>query len=88
MRRFEDLLRSLGLSPQDVVPADGKGYWRVKGGCKGGEQCRHAFRGELGPCDGKVGLTLSYGEHGVRDQRGRWVRPYRVWEEARKTTKP
>lgn len=56
------------------------GYWRVKAGCPGGSQCVHAFRIMGGWCNGKTELTVSFSEHGVRDDKGRWVKPYRAWE--------
>ncbi len=73
-------LRDMRLKPDDVEMTDSKGYWAVKGGCRGGLECRHAFRGELGPCEGGTRLTIYYAEHGVRERNGRWVSPYRIWE--------
>lgn len=84
IENFKRFLSSQSLTLADVDISDTKGFWYVKDGCKGGEQCRHAFRGELGPCDGKGKLIVSYSEHGLRERNGRWIRPYRVWEEMKK----
>lgn len=65
----------------DLEITDTKGYWRVKGGCKGGDECSHAFRSALGSCGGGE-LTISFSEHG-RDEKGRFLRPYREWEKWR-----
>lgn len=78
---FETFLRSrydLGLD--DVEPADEKGYWNVKGGCKGGSQCKHAFAVAMGPCDGGERLTIYFSEFGIRNPRGLWMDPYRTWK--------
>lgn len=69
------------LTPDDVVLSDVPGYWRVKEPCPGGKQCRHAFRGALGPCAGGGTLTLKYAEYGLRNERGQFVSPYRYWRE-------
>lgn len=69
------------LDDPELEPTETPGYWRVKGGCPGGNNCRHAFRGVLGPCDGGTKLTRSY-----RDsyrENGRFVSPYRTWRKAR-----
>ena len=68
------------ISPDMLERTNTPGYWRVRGGCPGGERCVHAFRGALGPCDGGVELTISYAEHGKRDRKGRFIKPYRAWE--------
>lgn len=70
------------LDPLLLIPAESRGYWEVPGGCPGGEQCRHAFRAALGPCQGGTAMSVSFFEHG-RDDRGRFVRPYREWERQR-----
>jgi hypothetical protein len=64
---------------EDLEPTPVPGYWRVKGGCPGGADCRHAYRDAIGPCDGGHPLTIPYMEPGARDHRGRYVSPYRVW---------
>ncbi len=71
------------LSLSDVTPTATRGYWRVIKGCRGDMECKHAFRSVMGPCDGSTELTIHFSEHGFRDRKGRWVRPYRVWEEMR-----
>jgi hypothetical protein len=63
----------------DLEPAQSRGNWRVKGGCPGGKDCRHAFRGALGPCAGGGDLIISFSQPG-RDEKGRFLRPYRYWE--------
>jgi len=68
------------IRPDMLERASSPGYWRVKGGCPGGNDCCHAFRGALGPCDGGGELTIYFAEHGKRDIKGRFVRPYRTWE--------
>lgn len=73
-----------GITPDMLERASTPGYWRVKDKCPGGERCRHAFRGVMGPCDGDVELTISFSEHGQRDAKGRFVKPYRAWEAWRK----
>lgn len=65
----------------DLEPSPAPGYWRVKGGCPGGERCTHAFRGALGPCAGGVDLTVYYRDP-TRDARGRFASPYRTWLKA------
>ena len=67
----------------DAVISDVRGSWTRKRPCPGGAECRHAFRGALGPCGGGTKLSLTYAEYGKRDSRGRFVRPYRAWEELR-----
>lgn len=69
---------------EDIEATNSSGYWRVKNGCPGGKDCRHAFRGALGSCDGSTDLTIYFSEHGKRDEKGRWIKPYRVWEILRK----
>lgn len=71
------------LTVDMLEPTDSRGYWRVIGGCKGGDQCTHAWRGVLPACDGGVELTVSFNEIGKRHPNGRYVRPFRVWEAAR-----
>jgi len=82
---FESYIRLYhpNIDPNTLETTASKGYWRVKGGCPGGAQCVHAFRGALGAFDGTVELTVSYAEHGVRDGQGRFVRPHREWERQR-----
>lgn len=84
MDDFEWFLRNYHphLTVADLELTDTRGYWRVKGGCLGGEACRHAFRGEFGPCQGGGELTLYFIQPG-RDSLGRFLRPYRYWEAAR-----
>ena len=65
-------------SPDEIEPTDVPGYWRVKAGCPGGERCKHAFRGALGPCNGETELTLHFEEHNAREN-GRFVSPRRAW---------
>lgn len=72
------------LSVKDLEPTATPGYWRVRGGCPGGANCIHAFRGALGACEGSTPLTISYAEWGARDARGRYVDPYREWKQARR----
>ncbi len=79
LRSYLDLYHP-HIKIDDLEISDSKGYWRVKGGCKGGINCTHAFRRALGPCEGKTDLTISFSEHGKRDENGRWINPYRVWE--------
>lgn len=68
-----------GISKNDLEVSDVRGYWKLKKPCPGGEQCRHAFRGELGPCKGGGELVISFSQRD-RDARGRFLRPYREWE--------
>lgn len=67
------------LTVDDLEITDSRGNWRVKAGCPGGENCRHAFRGYIGPCDGGTELIVHFAEYG-RDAKGRFLRPYREWE--------
>jgi len=77
LQSFLDL-NHRGVQVGDLDITDTPGYWKVRSGCSGGQHCRHAFRGELGPCDGTTELTIYFAEHG-RDSKGRFLRPYRVW---------
>lgn len=43
----------------------------------------HAFRGQFGPCQGGQALTISFAEHGKRDEKGRFVPPFREWKRQR-----
>lgn len=63
----------------DLEPTEIPGYWRVKVGCPGGKNCRHAFRGALGPCYGGGEMTIAFSQPG-RDRYGRFLRPHRYWE--------
>lgn len=85
-KRFATMLRHrYDLTPDDVTPGDTPGHWYVREPCPGGDDCRHAFRGELGPCDGGQRLTVYYrDEH--RDLDGRWLSPHRTWRRHRAAT--
>ena len=65
-------------SVDEVERTEIPGYWELKQGCFGGDQCRHAFRGALGSCSGGK-LTFFFSEHGKRDGQGRFVKPFRAW---------
>ncbi len=67
-------------NPGQVRRTSTPGYWEVVGGCPGGENCKHAYRGVLGSCDGDQ-LTLYFAEHNpiARDENGRFASPYRAW---------
>ena len=83
---FESTLRiRYGLNPEDVEPTSTPGWWRIKepcGGIEGG--CRAPMHVYMF-CGSPARHTVYYAEHGERDERGRWVRPYRVWEATRPT---
>jgi hypothetical protein len=83
---FKQKVRLAGFNPTELTPDDVPGYWSTR--CEGGDKCRHAFRIVLGPCDGSAPLSVFFAEHGTRDERGRWVRPFREWERQRKERKP
>lgn len=70
------------LTAEELEITDTPGFWRVKGGCPGGDDCKHAFRGALGRCAGGD-LTVYVAEPRVRDRHGRFVSPYRIWREAK-----
>lgn len=61
-------------SPEEVEPTDVPGYWRFRKACKGECQMGHTA---------PMQHTLSFTEHGIRDDRGRWVDPFRAWKEWR-----
>jgi len=85
IERFERYIRNRhNLTLDDVVIANVPGFWDVKEPCPGGENCRHAYRGYIGSCDGG-GLTIYFVEHG-RDERGRFLSPTRAWKEIKEAT--
>lgn len=61
-------------SPDEIEPTETPGYWRFRKVCNG--ECR---MGHTRPMQ----HTLSFTEHGTRDERGRWVDPFRAWKEWR-----
>lgn len=63
---------------RQVRRADSPGYWEVLGGCPGGADCKHAFRGTVGSCDDGSRLTIHFEEHNAREN-GRFVSPRRAW---------
>lgn len=67
-------------SVDDIEITDIPGYWQIKAGCPGGENCRHASRIAGMCCDGTRPLTIYFAEHGVRDAQGRFVKPHRAWQ--------
>lgn len=80
LKLFQTYLSSkFNLTVDDVVITRTRGSWELKGGCPGGEGCRHVFRGYIGPCEGGGRLTIYYASTG-RDARGRFMSPYRVWD--------
>jgi hypothetical protein len=81
LARHLKMHHSLTLADVELIE-DVPGYWQVKEPCPGGLECRHAFRGAVGPCDGGTRTTIQLAEPG-RDARGRFLRPYRVWETLR-----
>lgn len=72
------------LTPDAVELADTEGYWTVKGGCPGGDKCKHAWRPVLGACEPGTRITIRYAEWGARDAKGRFVSPYREWHRQQK----
>jgi hypothetical protein len=74
-----------GYSPADLEPTEVRGSWRVKAGCPGGAQCRHAFRVAGYLCDGTTPLFVRYAEWD-RTPHGKFQRPYREWERQRTHT--
>ena len=81
---FEAHLRTYhGYSLDEVEPTPSRGYWVVKAGCPGGQQCKHAFRIAGGTCRGDVRLTVYFQDPDYRDARGRFLSPYRTWRAER-----
>lgn len=67
-----------GVSIGNLKVTNSPGYWRVKGGCPGGENCQHAFRSTMGSCNGRE-LTIYFVEYGKRDGRGKFLSPFEEW---------
>jgi hypothetical protein len=63
----------------DLVISTSKGYWRDKVHCTGINGCRHPMHGTIGNSDG-IYHTYYFAEHG-RDKNGRFLKPFRAWEE-------
>lgn len=61
-------------SPEEIEPTETPGYWRFRKTCNG-ECCMGHTR--------PMQHTLSFTEHGTRDERGRWVDPFRAWKKWR-----
>lgn len=81
IRILEDyLLYYHNLKIEDVEITNQPGYWKVKKGCPGGNKCRHAYRGALGPCKGGDELIIHFDEYGKRDKNGRFIDKFRVWK--------
>ena len=64
---------------EDLVISTSKGYWRDKEPCTGKNGCRHPIHGCIGNDEGMC-HTYYFAEHG-RDNRGRFLKPFRAWEE-------
>jgi hypothetical protein len=60
--------------PGKIEATSVRGYWRFKRLCHG--EC---LMGHEHP----IHHTLYFAEHGTRDERGRFVSPFRAWEEWR-----
>lgn len=64
------------LTLHDVEITDVKGYWRLKKLCD--ENCCHPIHTFLGNKD-RIHHTISCTEHGVRNEKGQFVSPHRIW---------
>jgi hypothetical protein len=80
VQEFIYFLSRQKLSLDDVQIASSRGYWELKELCPGGERCKHAFRGYIGPCSGGGRLSIHYATYGKRDGNGRFLSPYLVWD--------
>lgn len=65
------------LTLDDVEVTDSRGYWRRVELCD--ENCTHPIHTCLG-CEDRVHHTISFTEHGVRNEKGQFVSPFRVWK--------
>jgi len=64
------------ITIDDVEITESSGYWRSKKPCT--ETCHapiHSFMG----CSDRTCHTYLFTERGARDEAGRFVSPYRVW---------
>ncbi len=69
-------------SLDDLEITDTPGYWRDKKLCGGREKC-HAPIHQFIHCEGGIQHTYYFAEYG-RDKKGRFLRPFRAWEELKK----
>ena len=67
-----------GLTLADVEILDSPGYWEIKEPCGGRGACSSPVHQAFG-WDAPVKHTVTFTEHGRRDERGRFVSPYRAW---------
>ena len=85
MKEFERHLKlRYGLTPADVEKTEAPGYWRKKELCGGAGVCNaeiHTFLFNEGPMHHNVCFFDS-----GRDEKGRFVSPYRTWKECEETT--
>lgn len=56
-----------------------RGYWRDKELCTGINGCRHPIHETIGNSNGTY-HTYYFAEYG-RDERGRFLKPFRAWQE-------
>ena len=67
-----------GLTLADVEIAAGPGYWRIKEPCGGRGACSSPMHQFFG-CDGPTQHTVTFVDPPARDERGRFLSPYRTW---------
>ena len=68
----------------ELVIGSSKGYWVDKNKCDGTKGCKHPIHNCIGNSEG-VYHTYYFAEFG-RDTNGRFLRPFRAWEELKKIT--
>lgn len=69
------------LTPDDVEPTGTPGYWRIKQPCGGKGRCLSPLHYCLG-YEGPIRHTIDYLDD-YRDEKGRFVSPYRTWKTCR-----
>lgn len=67
----------------DFIPVETPGYWQRKDLCGGRGKCSSvAYHGCWG-FEGPTYHTVRFHDADCRDERGRFVSPYRTWQAAR-----
>ncbi len=84
--RVQDhMLRMYRKKMEELEITDVPGYWKDKHPCKGAGACRHPMHAVMF-CEAGTRHTYRFREND-RDSNGRFMRPFRAWEELRNINK-